>query len=100
MNIIQKKAHVTAANELLEMIANVSALAIIADCIWIVRDVMADGFTVGRSIVMILLFTSCFFMVRACIQYHNKSVKAIVKERLAEGLKNAKTKHKRTHKGA
>jgi hypothetical protein len=98
MNVIQKKAHMTAANELLEMIANVSALAIIADCIWIVRDVMADGLTVGRSIVMILLFISCFFMVRACIQYHNKQVKTIVSEALKVGLKNAKTKHKRTHK--
>jgi len=92
---IKRNAHIAAASELLEVMSIASSVALIADCIWVMRDIVADGLTMGRGVVATLLFTACFFMVRATIHYHNRSVKVKVKETLQVELKNVRMKHKR-----
>lgn len=92
---IRTSAHLEAACDLLEVMSLASTGALVADCIWVVRDMYIGGVTPGMVCIAFVLMVSCTFMIRAAYQYHKRSVKTIIKQRLEQRLKNCKLKHKR-----
>jgi len=92
---IRRKAHKSAASELLEVMSIVASVALSTDCAWVVRDMVADGATWGRILIATGLFTSCFFMIKATISYHNRSVREKIAIELKAALKNVRTCYKR-----
>jgi len=92
---IRRRAHQSAAAELLEVMSIVATVALATDCAWVARDMIADGVTWGRILIATGLFSSCFFMIKATVSYHNRSVREKIAIELKAALKNARACHKR-----
>lgn len=93
---IHTRAHYEAMKDLIELMAIASALALIADAFWIVRDMMADGVTYGRLFVMVFLDLALAIQLYALVRFH-KILAADIKNVLkAEKLKICKAKYKRS----
>lgn len=75
---IHIQAHTKAIKDVIELMAIASAVALIADCFWIVRDIMADGFTPGRILVMVLLDIGLLIQMYALIRFHKQLKDSIV----------------------
>jgi hypothetical protein len=95
---IKRNAHLAAASDLLEVMSLTGCFALIADCIWVMRDIVADGVTLGRVVVAVMLFIACFVLMTATAKFHRRSVKAKISETLQVELKNVRIKHKRKNK--
>ena len=92
---IKNQAHYAAIKDLIELMAIASALALIADAFWIVRDIVADGMTLGRLFVMIMLDIALGIQLYALVLFHKQLVKDILSIIVREKRKICKQKAKR-----
>ncbi len=92
---IKSTAHYQAMKDLIELMAIASALALIADCFWIVRDMYADGMTSGRLFVMVFLDLGLGIQIYALIRFHKQLMADILHTIKTEKLKICKAKYKR-----
>lgn len=69
--------HLEALQDLVERTNLAGAIALIADSIWIIRDISTNGFTVGMLMIAALLFTATGIMLNATVRYHLKTVRKV-----------------------
>lgn len=91
---VKAKAHYQAAIELLELMSIASLTALIADAIWIVRDIVVTGFTPCLGIVLILLWGALLLMGIGVYKYHIKAVKKILHDMLEAKIKHVRIKNR------
>ena len=89
---IKIRAHYQAAIELLELMSLASLIALLADAIWIVRDITVNGLTSGLFVVGVLLWTAFIMMAVGVYKYHIKAVKKILQDLLASKIQETKLK--------
>lgn len=75
---IKTTAHYQAMKDLVEIMAIASVVGFVADCLWIVRDIYADGFTPGRIVIMMLLDSALLLQSYAFIKFHGNLVTTIL----------------------
>lgn len=91
---IKSTAHYQAMKDLIEIMAIASVLGFVADCIWILRDMYADGITPGRFIVMALLDCALLLQSYAFIKFHSNLALTILNTIKIERRKICKLKAK------
>lgn len=96
---IKAKAHYQAALELLEVMSIASLIALIADAIWIIRDISVNGLTLGLGIVGVLLWIALIIMGYGVYKYHVKAVKKILHEMMEQKVKINKSRRKAKARG-
>ncbi len=91
---IKSRAHYQALTDLVEVMSLASLTALLADVIWVIRDSIVGGFTIGMVIIAILLITALCAMAWAIVVYHQKEFKKALRN-----LMEAKFRHcKRTRR--
>ena len=91
---IQGQAHYKAMKDLIELMAIASALALIADAFWIIRDMYCDAVTPGRLFVMVLLDSALALQTYALIMFHGQLAMNILNVIKLEKKKICKLKAK------
>lgn len=86
------RAHFQAAKDLVELMSVAGWIAIFADCIWVVRDSIVNGFTPAMCLIISLLFTALASLSYGLWCYHINNVKIILKEALKTKLELCKRK--------
>jgi hypothetical protein len=89
------KAHYKAAIELLELMSIASLTALVADAIWIVRDIIVGGFSTVLGVICVLLWTAVVLMSYGVWKYHHKQVKEILHQTMLMKAHRCKQLHKR-----
>lgn len=97
---IKGKAHLTAAGELLELITIAFALALFADLLWVVADILENGATKVLITVAVSLLISSIVVTGALYKYHMKAVKQHLHTKFLQWKerKQAQLKHKNSHR--
>lgn len=81
---IHGQAHYKAMKDLIEIMAIASALGFIADCLWIVMEIMEYGCRPTRLIIMILLDSALILQMYALYTFHCNLVKSLVQSIFCE----------------
>lgn len=92
---IHTQAHYKAMKDLIELMAIASAIALLADAFWIIRDSYTDGLTLGRLIVMVGLDVALAIQTYALWMFHKILARDILNKIKSEKLKICKAKYKR-----
>ncbi len=95
---IKTRAHYLALTDLVEVISIASFVAIFADVIWVVRDSVLGGFTLGLSVVMVLLVAALVGVGWGLYKYHNKIVSDIIRDMMEANFRYVKHHFRTTKK--
>jgi len=86
------KAHYSAVMDLVELMSIAGWVAIFADCIWVLRDSVVNGFTPIMVFILTLLCLSLVTLTLALYTYHNRKYKEHLKQLMIDNLKLCKKK--------
>lgn len=98
MNKIKIRAHYRAAIELLELMSIASLIALLADAVWIIRDIWVTGYTPCLGFIATLLITASILMFIGVYKYHIKAVKQILREILHAKVRKTQRLNKVTRR--
>lgn len=83
---IKSKLHYMTAKDLVEVMSIASWVAILADCIWVIRDSVLTGFTPTMIIIMSGLLLALIILSKSLWMYHSQKRKELSKQLLANKL--------------
>lgn len=83
---IKSKLHYMTSKDLVEVMSIASWIAILADCIWVIRDSVLTGFTPTMILIMSGLLLALIVLSKSLWHYHSQKRRELAKQLLASKL--------------
>lgn len=91
----RRKSHIKSGLELVELMSIAGWLAVVADVIWVIKDLAHNDFKLSvLYLVAFILVSALVILTIALYKYHTRQQKAILHDELVTRLKHCKRKYK------